>query len=49
MHEFDGLSIEEKLAYLDLQLTNLYGDAWRERREKADRTEEHVDVDAIIH
>ena len=30
LEEFDGLSFEEKLAYLDLQLTNLYGEAWRE-------------------
>lgn len=29
--EFDGLSLDEKLAYLDLQLTTLYGERWRER------------------
>jgi len=31
LQEFDGLSLEEKLAYLDLQLTSLYGETWRKR------------------
>jgi len=31
LQELDGLSLEEKLAYLDLQLADLYGEAWRSR------------------
>lgn len=36
LEEFDGLSFEEKLAYLDLQLTDLYGERWRERLASSD-------------
>lgn len=36
LQEFDGLSFEEKLAYLDLQLTSLYGEAWRNRVKDSD-------------
>jgi hypothetical protein len=40
LQEFDGLSFEEKLAYLDLQLTSLYGEAWRNRVKDSDESDE---------
>ena len=47
--EFDGLSLEEKLAYLDLELTQLYGDAWQQRRASPARTEEPVESEPTVH
>ncbi len=45
--EFDGLSFEEKLAYLDLQLANLHGTARRNRLAPVETAQER-DVEAKI-
>lgn len=49
LEEFDGLSLEEKLAYLDLQLTNLYGEAWRERLENEDTEKTQASAQPTFH
>jgi len=46
--EFDGLSLEEKLAYLDLELTQLYGDAWQQRRGRPSRTDEPLESEKVV-